>query len=54
MILAALFIAPAGMAAAQGTTPIPERWLLIFPHDHHVPATHVAVKDKGRPIATRD
>jgi glyoxylase-like metal-dependent hydrolase (beta-lactamase superfamily II) len=31
---------------------IPERWLLIFPHDHHVPATHVALNDKGRP--TRD
>ena len=33
---------------------IPERWLLIFPHDHHVPATHVTLNDKGRPIATRD
>ncbi len=30
---------------------IPERWLLIFPHDHHVPATHVGLNDKGRPVA---
>ena len=30
---------------------IPERWLLIFPHDHHVPATRVALDDKGRPVA---
>ena len=29
---------------------IPERWLLIFPHDHQVPATHVARNDKGRPV----
>jgi len=29
---------------------IPEHWLLIFPHDHHVPATHIALNDKGRPI----
>ena len=33
---------------------IPEHWLLIFPHDHHVPATHVILNDKGRPIASRD
>jgi glyoxylase-like metal-dependent hydrolase (beta-lactamase superfamily II) len=30
---------------------IRERWLLIFPHDHHVPATRVILNDKGRPIA---
>ena len=30
---------------------IPEHWLLIFPHDHHVPATHVILNDKGRPTA---
>ncbi|HEV2575958.1 MAG TPA: MBL fold metallo-hydrolase [Acidobacteriaceae bacterium] len=30
---------------------IPERWLLIFPHDHQLPATHVTLNDKGRPIA---
>jgi glyoxylase-like metal-dependent hydrolase (beta-lactamase superfamily II) len=33
---------------------IPERWLLIFPHDHHVPATHVVLNDKGRPVAAND
>jgi glyoxylase-like metal-dependent hydrolase (beta-lactamase superfamily II) len=33
---------------------VPEHWLLIFPHDHQVPATHVALNDKGRPIATHD
>jgi glyoxylase-like metal-dependent hydrolase (beta-lactamase superfamily II) len=33
---------------------IPEHWLLIFPHDHHIPATHIALNDKGRPIATSD
>lgn len=31
---------------------IPEHWLLIFPHDHHVPATHITLNDKGRPVAT--
>jgi glyoxylase-like metal-dependent hydrolase (beta-lactamase superfamily II) len=31
---------------------IPERWLLIFPHDHHVPAARVALNDKGRPVAS--
>lgn len=31
---------------------IPERWLLIFPHDHQVPATQVALNDKGRPSAS--
>jgi len=30
---------------------IPNHWLLIFPHDHHIPATHVTLNDKGRPIA---
>jgi glyoxylase-like metal-dependent hydrolase (beta-lactamase superfamily II) len=36
------------------TRAIPEHWLLIFPHDHHVPATHVVLNDKGRPVAARD
>ena len=30
---------------------IPEDWLLIFPHDHHLPATRVTLNDKGRPVA---
>ena len=33
---------------------IPEQWLLIFPHDHHVPTTRIALNDNGRPIATSD
>lgn len=33
---------------------IPEHWLLIFPHDHDLPATCVVVNDKGRPIAISD
>jgi glyoxylase-like metal-dependent hydrolase (beta-lactamase superfamily II) len=33
---------------------IPEHWLLIFPHDHHVPATHITLNDKGRPVAVHD
>ncbi len=30
---------------------IPEHWLLIFPHDHQLPATRVTLNDKGRPVA---
>jgi glyoxylase-like metal-dependent hydrolase (beta-lactamase superfamily II) len=30
---------------------IPERWLLIFPHDHQLPATRVTLNEKGRPVA---
>jgi glyoxylase-like metal-dependent hydrolase (beta-lactamase superfamily II) len=30
---------------------IPERWLVLFPHDHHVPATHIQLNEKNRPIA---
>ena len=30
---------------------IPEGWLTIFPHDHHVPATRIALNDKGKPVA---
>jgi len=33
---------------------IPNHWLLIFPHDHHVPATRVVLNDKGRPVAEHD
>ena len=33
---------------------IPGHWLLIFPHDHQLPATHITLNDKGRPIAMRD
>ncbi len=30
---------------------VPERWLLIFPHDHQLPATRVTLNEKGRPVA---
>ncbi|HEX4155785.1 MAG TPA: MBL fold metallo-hydrolase [Acidobacteriaceae bacterium] len=30
---------------------IPERWLIIFPHDHEVPTTPIQLNEKGRPIA---
>lgn len=29
---------------------IPERWLVLFPHDHVTPAAHIALNDKGKPI----
>jgi glyoxylase-like metal-dependent hydrolase (beta-lactamase superfamily II) len=31
---------------------IPERWLVLFPHDHHVPAATLSLNDKGKPVAT--
>ncbi|HEY5382865.1 MAG TPA: MBL fold metallo-hydrolase [Acidobacteriaceae bacterium] len=30
---------------------IPKRWLVIFPHDHQIPATHIQLNEKGRPVA---
>lgn len=30
---------------------IPEQWLVFFPHDHHVPATHIRLNEKNRPVA---
>lgn len=30
---------------------VAERWLAIFPHDHQLPATQIALNEKGRPIA---
>ncbi|QHN02101.1 MBL fold metallo-hydrolase [Granulicella sp. WH15] len=30
---------------------IPERWLVLFTHDHHVPAAYVELNDKGKPVA---
>ena len=29
---------------------IPERWLLLFPHDHHTPAARIGLNDKGKPV----
>ena len=34
---------------------IPEQWLVLFPHDHHVPMGCIGVNEKGRPVMrTRD
>jgi glyoxylase-like metal-dependent hydrolase (beta-lactamase superfamily II) len=30
---------------------IPEQWLVLFSHDHHIPAAQVRVNEKGKPIA---
>jgi glyoxylase-like metal-dependent hydrolase (beta-lactamase superfamily II) len=30
---------------------IPEKWLVVFTHDHETPWAHVEMGDKGRPVA---
>jgi len=30
---------------------IPERWLVVFTHDHQVPFAHVEIGEKGKPVA---
>jgi glyoxylase-like metal-dependent hydrolase (beta-lactamase superfamily II) len=30
---------------------IPEQWLVLFTHDHHIPAARLTLNEKGRPIA---
>ena len=30
---------------------IAEQWLVLFPHDHHIPAATLSVNEKGKPIA---
>jgi len=30
---------------------IPEEWLVLFTHDHHVPAATLELKEKGKPVA---
>jgi glyoxylase-like metal-dependent hydrolase (beta-lactamase superfamily II) len=30
---------------------IPEKWLVVFTHDHQTPWAHVEMGDKGRPVA---
>ena len=30
---------------------IPENWLILFPHDHELPATRIALNEKGKPTA---
>ena len=29
---------------------IPEEWLVLFPHDHEMPAAYVARNEKGKPV----
>jgi glyoxylase-like metal-dependent hydrolase (beta-lactamase superfamily II) len=31
---------------------IPEQWVVLFTHDHHVPAATLSLSDKGKPVAT--
>ncbi len=31
---------------------IPESWVVLFTHDHHVPAATLSLNDKGKPVAT--
>jgi hypothetical protein len=33
---------------------IPERWLVLFTHDHQVPAAYVEWNDKGKPVVKAD
>lgn len=30
---------------------VPERWLTVFTHDHHVPAATIVLNEKGKPVA---
>ncbi len=32
------------------TRAIPEEWLVLFTHDHHVPAAYVTRNEKGKPV----
>ena len=29
---------------------VPEQWLVLFTHDHHVPMGYIGVNDKGKPV----
>jgi Zn-dependent hydrolases, including glyoxylases len=29
---------------------IPEKWLILFTHDHHTPMARIGVNDKGKPV----
>jgi glyoxylase-like metal-dependent hydrolase (beta-lactamase superfamily II) len=31
---------------------IPEKWIVLFTHDHHVPAATLSLNDKSKPVAT--
>ncbi|HEU4634800.1 MAG TPA: MBL fold metallo-hydrolase, partial [Edaphobacter sp.] len=30
---------------------IPEKWLVLFTHDHHIPMATIELDDKGKPVA---
>jgi len=32
---------------------IPERWMVLFPHDHDTPMARVVLNDKGKPVVAR-
>lgn len=36
------------------TRAIPERWWVLFPHDHDTPAARLTVNDRGRPVIAAD
>ena len=29
---------------------VPEKWLVLFTHDHHTPFAHIALNEKGKPV----
>ncbi|MDR3735021.1 MAG: MBL fold metallo-hydrolase [Acidobacteriaceae bacterium] len=29
---------------------IPEKWLVLFTHDHHTPLAHIVLNEKGKPV----
>lgn len=31
---------------------IPNKWIVLFPHDHHTPAATISFNDKGKPVAS--
>ncbi len=32
---------------------IPEKWLVLFTHDHHTPMAKIELNDKGKPVAAK-
>jgi glyoxylase-like metal-dependent hydrolase (beta-lactamase superfamily II) len=32
---------------------IPEKWLVLFTHDHHTPMARIELNDKGKPVAAK-
>jgi hypothetical protein len=29
---------------------IPEKWLVLFTHDHQTPAAHIGLNERGKPV----